>query len=86
MTQSLRNRYYMAILSWPACFVVVAALVMLTQRHELFLLLIPFLIFINWYAMRLKCPNCQTGIGRNSWGFWTPWVPRKCRHCQHDLD
>jgi hypothetical protein len=32
-----------------------------------------------------RCPKCREMVGRNGMGYWTPYVPPKCRNCGCDL-
>lgn len=55
--------------------------------------LIGLFLFNAFFVMSLKCPNCQKPVlnnpirifGLEMW-LTTPWMPKKCSKCGHDLN
>lgn len=49
-------------------------------------LLVAVLVVVNCFLASFhKCPKCHEMVGRNGMGYWTPFVPPKCRNCGCDL-
>ena len=48
--------------------------------------LVAGLVIVNCFLASFhKCPKCGEMVGRNYLGYWTPYVPAKCRSCGCDL-
>ena len=48
--------------------------------------LVAALVAVNCFLASFhKCPKCEEMVGRNGMGYWTPYVPPKCRNCGCDL-
>jgi len=85
---SVRGRHYTLMAAWLLLGIAAIALAELSRDKLiwLFWLLIPGAFLFGAYGMSLKCPACRKPIEKHPSGYWTPWVPRICRHCGRDLE
>ncbi len=88
----LRTKLRMAYLIWLVGGLSLLLLVLFVSNWFMVTLLGLFL-GVAFYVMNLKCPNCKKPVLNNPihiFGIelWltTPWMPKKCTKCGHDLE
>jgi hypothetical protein len=87
----LRAKLWMAYLAWFIGGFLHLLLVLYISKWFIITFLFLFLV-IAFYVISLKCPYCKKPILNNpihifELEIWltTPWMPKKCSKCGHDL-
>lgn len=88
----MRKKLVIIILVWFIFALILgSAMVFLS---ELFIIPLVILMFILGYiGFNMRCPKCGKPVTYNPikiFGvniyFWTPWIPKKCSKCGHELN
>ena len=88
----MRKKLVISLIIWFVCgFNLLIAIVEISELFliPLFLLALVLGLWIN----TMKCPKCGKPVTYNPikiFGvniyFWTPWIPKKCSKCGHELN